>query len=819
MMLLPLAQAGIFTQPAAMIVGAAAASIPILIHLLTRLRRRPQPWGAMRFLRQAQRRHRHRLRLEQWLLLLLRCLIPIVLGLALSGLLLERGLAWLRGTPGQPGRWVCLVIDDSLSTQAVDTPGQPPRFDQLQAHALHLIDELTATDRVGIWRAGRPGEMALPPDLHDRDTLRHMIKSLRPRHSRSDLANTIAAAQASIDQRAKPADPTFIVLISDLANDTLPLDQNTTPQLKPLGQRGKLLVTRPAPDAANTQITQLRPLRRRIFPTPMGHPPVLPVVIQLTRFVGQARSDTTHIELAVYHEDDTQPLTTHQAQHRWSPGQTHATLNLTATLNKLQTLESNRPGVPALGERMLTLKASIQPTGPGANGGDNDAGDGTADAIKADDQRWAVVAWQPRLSVGIIDQQRATALGSRHHNRLRPGWWVRLALTAIGTDPLSQASATTPSGTQWIDLEPPGLSQNTLRTLDAVLVLQPDLLQNQDWGALRTLLKNGGLVWVFPPPGDAPALWGKALRDQFDLDWLVSVEPPTEHPDHPMGQPLAVDRPTPQPLSLLGADWKDLLQPIRVRKQLDVTIGRAGAAPTEVWLATADGKPILIYSRIGDGQALLSATAIDPTWTNLPTKPLFVPLLNETLYGVLGQSGLSTPHHTRIAGDHTTLDPNRWGQAQALVLQRERKPQRDRDQETTKRRLRRTDNGLVPHPPLDTPGVYTAQPTATGQAIAVNPDAKGGNTRTVDLPRLEQWLTSIGPWAWIDHAQLTKSLAVEPTHANLSWPLLWVTLGFVLAEMCLARWFSHALAPAHSIKHQQAIALKRGLNQGRARPS
>ena len=68
--------------------GAAAMSVPIIIHLLTRWRRKPQAWAAMQFLLEAYRKHRRRLQIEQLLLLLVRCLIRLLLGLALSGPLL-----------------------------------------------------------------------------------------------------------------------------------------------------------------------------------------------------------------------------------------------------------------------------------------------------------------------------------------------------------------------------------------------------------------------------------------------------------------------------------------------------------------------------------------------------------------------------------------------------------------------------------------------------------------------------------------------------------------------------------------------------------
>lgn len=53
--------------------GLACIAIPIVIHLLMRRRRKPVMWGAMRFLMEAYRKHKNRLRLEQILLLTTRC--------------------------------------------------------------------------------------------------------------------------------------------------------------------------------------------------------------------------------------------------------------------------------------------------------------------------------------------------------------------------------------------------------------------------------------------------------------------------------------------------------------------------------------------------------------------------------------------------------------------------------------------------------------------------------------------------------------------------------------------------------------------------
>ena len=55
----------------AMLAGLAAISLPVLAHLISRRRFDIVNWGAMQFL-QLGRKTRRRIRLEEWLLMLLR---------------------------------------------------------------------------------------------------------------------------------------------------------------------------------------------------------------------------------------------------------------------------------------------------------------------------------------------------------------------------------------------------------------------------------------------------------------------------------------------------------------------------------------------------------------------------------------------------------------------------------------------------------------------------------------------------------------------------------------------------------------------------
>ena len=78
-----------FLQPY-LLWGLPLVLVPVIIHLINRLRHKPQPWAAMMFLIAANRASTSHARLRQWLVLLFRVLtfwlptIPALVELARS---------------------------------------------------------------------------------------------------------------------------------------------------------------------------------------------------------------------------------------------------------------------------------------------------------------------------------------------------------------------------------------------------------------------------------------------------------------------------------------------------------------------------------------------------------------------------------------------------------------------------------------------------------------------------------------------------------------------------------------------------------------
>jgi hypothetical protein len=103
----------LFLNPAALTVGGALISAPILIHLINRMRFKRLRWAAMEFLLKSQKRNRRRLILEQLLLLLLRCLLILLAAILLSRFIGCTG-AW-GGAFEQQANLHLVLLDDTLS--------------------------------------------------------------------------------------------------------------------------------------------------------------------------------------------------------------------------------------------------------------------------------------------------------------------------------------------------------------------------------------------------------------------------------------------------------------------------------------------------------------------------------------------------------------------------------------------------------------------------------------------------------------------------------------------------------------------------------
>ncbi|HEX5632431.1 MAG TPA: BatA domain-containing protein, partial [Gemmatimonadales bacterium] len=114
--------------------GLAAAAIPVLIHLFTRRKPREVRFPSLDFLSEVNQSEIRRLRLKQWLLLLLRTLAVALLAMAMARPSLQGGAR------GSAASTLVALVDVSGSMGAPDADGRP-----LTATARRVVESLLAT--------------------------------------------------------------------------------------------------------------------------------------------------------------------------------------------------------------------------------------------------------------------------------------------------------------------------------------------------------------------------------------------------------------------------------------------------------------------------------------------------------------------------------------------------------------------------------------------------------------------------------------------------------------------------------------------------
>src|SRR5687768_5474103 len=131
-----------------LLTGLVLASVPIIIHLLNRMRFRLVDWGPMKYLKLTLKTNRRRMRIEQFILLAVRTLAVIVLILAVARPVLSAtGLGSWLGPRGRSAR--VIVIDDSLSMGYREN-GEKSAFDLAKDAATQLVKSIGPQDSVTI---------------------------------------------------------------------------------------------------------------------------------------------------------------------------------------------------------------------------------------------------------------------------------------------------------------------------------------------------------------------------------------------------------------------------------------------------------------------------------------------------------------------------------------------------------------------------------------------------------------------------------------------------------------------------------------------
>ena len=174
-----------------MLIGLAALALPIIIHLLQRQRVVQIPFSTLRFLKLVQSKTARRSRVENLLLLLLRCLVFTLLALAAARPVVSPKAANWWG--GSVPRTIVLVLDNSLSMNY--RAGDHPRFDDAKKQTLAILDDLRAGDEVAVILANDRAQLLIAEPTVDHALARKAVLGVQPTQFRTDFGPALRAAR------------------------------------------------------------------------------------------------------------------------------------------------------------------------------------------------------------------------------------------------------------------------------------------------------------------------------------------------------------------------------------------------------------------------------------------------------------------------------------------------------------------------------------------------------------------------------------------------------------------------------------------------
>ncbi len=469
------------------------------------------------------------------------------------------------------------------------------------------------------------------------------------------------------------------------------------------------------------------------------------------------------------------------------------------------------------------------------------------------------------LRVGIIGGPRTRRASDPES--LTGSDWIALALR-----PREDAAV------EISNLDASPIDAAALAGLDALVITTPDRISESDWPRLRAWVEAsgsggsaaggaaGGVLLVTPPGDKAVHTWPDAMLRGLGLNWTIAREPKAFSPDdlnRPRLEPRAEgDGASASLLSPVRAELADLARPVNVLRILPVQGTPDGAAAE---LALADGGTSLglvwvtsLSAKRAEGPSapptgprddtratpatppppsggagapgaptrglfIYVASALELSWTDLPVKPLMVPLVQELIRQGVGRSRSAA---SVIAGRPVVAPPQ---SSQLRLLQ---------DGSVAGDGARAAAGGpegqatIIPvddwggaSKPIRRAGVWEAIDTGGGRraVIVINPDPGAGDITPRERAPLEAWLnaalspagatTPANQVVWIDAAAPTDGAPAgtgpggggtagggplaqafqlrsegRPTGA---W-ILWGALALALAELFLARRASHA---------------------------
>jgi hypothetical protein len=572
-----------------MLAGLAAVSVPIIIHLLNRRKFQKVVWAAMRFLRISVEQNQRRMRIEDLILLALRCLLLALLALALARPAIRSNATDVFGQSKVTG---VIVLDHSYSMGVSD--GTQMRFDKARRAAEQALDSMPAGSATAVFLASDIVNPVIPEPTFDINLARKVLRDAP---------------------------------LTDRATDLLPAVQKAIDTLS-----GRLA------------------LRKEIYVVTDGQAAGWRNLSDIQQALERSKAEIrTHIILVNEHEEKNLGVSELRLASGLSPLQQPLRFEVKVTNFGKEEARDVRAGlsvdgeppsdefiidtIPAGASKSVSLFAKLRTEGFHSVGARI-----PEDRLHADDSRAVAVRAIREVRVLLVDGEPGSEA------RDSETFFLRHALVPVPPDLAGDyfIKATGITG--------PELSQARLDDFDAVVLANvPDFSENT-LKSMESYLRRGGGLIIFPGgrvnltfyneqlwkrfhflPAELGAPRGQAEQEEkfFTLqnkDYehsIVSIW------NDPGSGTLASSR-------FFRAFVLKAAAVSRPPGATNAPVEKAGeAGEPAVVLRYSDGAPAVMERTWGLGRVVLFSSTADTAWNDLPVRPSFVPLVHRALGAIV----------------------------------------------------------------------------------------------------------------------------------------------------------------------------------------
>ncbi len=719
-----------------LLAGLAAVSIPIIIHLLNRRKFRKVTWAAMRFLQKAIEQNQRRMRIEDMILLALRCLIVALLALALARPAILSEAAAVFGESRVTG---VILLDNSLSMGMSD--GTTTRFEKARRAAEYVIDSLPAGSAVAVYLLGEQPQAVIPEPTQDLNLARKAVREAALTDRTSEMLPALGRAIEVLKDRLALRKEIYLLT-----------DGQATGWRQFVEIQRTLENARERIKAHVVLVNELE--EKNLSVSGLAAGAGLNAVGQASRFEvkvsnhGAVEARNVRVSLSV----DGEPA-----------GDEFA----------IDTL-------PAGATRSVTLFARLRQ--PGFHSVVARIGE---DRLPADDHRTLVVRAVQEVKVLLVDGSPG---GEPRDSEV---FFLRNALVPVSADAAAEyfiKSTTIPAAE---------LPQARPDDFDVVVLANVPDLGASVASTLTGFVRQGGGLLVFPGADVnaaaynetlferatlLPAAFGEARGDAGKDDAFVTLqEKAYDHPIVSIWNDPAAGR--------LGAArfFRRLeLFPAALATNATAT-GTNDAGAPRIVLRYSDGTPAVMERTFGLGRVVQFSSTADTAWNDLPVRLAWVPLLHRTLGSIMERhdEGLNLrageKFGRRVPAEQLGKD--------AVVFP----PQR-----TVVREVRRVElvNGWpkLQFEQTEVAGAYDVKLGADGPALkfATQPDAAESSLETLTATQLATLKPVAEVIPWSPNLALNRVMERNRTGLEFWLPLAIACVVLALLETFLSQWFSRS---------------------------